>query len=75
MIGLLLRLMIVSLILWLIGEIITGIITEMLTGDSKANELTKFQFLKYFLKYYVIFIIGIVLIAMEKMYHTTGRLF
>ena len=71
MIGLLLRLMIVSLILWLIGEIITGIITEMLTGDSKANELTKFQFLKY----YVIFIIGIVLIAMEKMYHTTGRLF
>lgn len=71
MIGLLLNLMIVSLILWLIGEIITGIITEMLTGDSKANELTKFQFLKY----YVIFIIGIVLIAMEKMYHTTGRLF
>ncbi len=71
MIGLLLNLMIVSLILWLIGEIITGIITEMLTGDSKANELTEFQFLKY----YVIFIIGIVLIAMEKMYHTTGRLF
>ena len=63
--------MIVSLILWLIGEIITGIITEMLTGDSKANELTKFQSLKC----YVIFIIGIVLIAMEKMYHTTGRLF
>lgn len=40
--------MIVSLILWLIGEIITGIITEMLTGDSKANELTKFQFLTIF---------------------------
>lgn len=65
-IKLLLGLMIVSLILWLIGKIISGIILEML-NPNPADKLTDFEIAKGI----AIMLLGQILIAIYKAYTST----
>lgn len=65
-IKLLLGLMIVSLILWLIGKIISGIILEML-NPNPADKLTDFEIVKGI----AIMLLGQILIAIYKAYTST----
>ena len=65
-IKLLLGLMIVSLILWLIGKIISGIILEML-NPNPADKLTDFEIAKGI----AIMLLGQILIAIYKVYTST----
>ena len=65
-IKLLLGLMIVSLILWLIGKIISGIILEML-NPNPADKLADFEIAKGI----AIMLLGQILIAIYKVYTST----
>lgn len=65
-IKLLLGLMIVSLILWLIGKIISGIILEML-NPNPADKLTDLEIAKGI----AIMLLGQILIAIYKAYTST----
>ena len=65
-IKLLLGLMIVSLILWLIGKIMSGIILEML-NPNPADKLTDFEIAKGI----AIMLLGQILIAIYKAYTST----
>lgn len=65
-IKLLLGLMIVSLILWLIRKIISGIILEIL-NPNPADKLTDFEIAKGI----AIMLLGQILIAIYKVYTST----